>query len=106
MNTLKHLNLSEKDFSLIIDGLDYLPEKSAMGGFMGDLLGTMFMKDDPDAKRKMEIDRKLRMEKEKHDKDMMKEDIKILQGKLLMLKRYLMETGALNDTMDILNHIS
>ncbi|MEP7317193.1 MAG: hypothetical protein ABI921_00575 [Panacibacter sp.] len=70
MSPLQQLNLTEKDFDLIIEGLENLPEK--------------------------EMEQKIII---------LKEDIKILQGKLLMLKRHLMQEGALSTTYDILNHI-
>lgn len=104
MNTLQSLNLNENDFKLIIDGLDCLPEKGFAGEMMGDLLMGMIAKDDPLAQEKMKQER----EKSRRDREMKKaaivDDIKILQGKLLMLKRYLMEQGALNETTNILNN--
>lgn len=105
MSTLQQLNLTEKDFDLLIEGLDVLPEKGLSGELMGDLLGAMLSKDDPDGKNKFLIERdKRRKEKEDHKKSLI-EDIKILQGKLLMLKRYFMEQGALSDTYEIINHL-
>lgn len=106
MNTeLQKLDLSEKDFMLIIDGLDALPKKDLAGEMMGDLLGALIMKDDSEGKRKMEIDREQRQLKAKREKETMIEDIKILQGKLLMLKRFLQQQGALRETYDIINHV-
>jgi hypothetical protein len=106
MSELKHLNLTEKDFDLLVEGLDSLPEKGIAGELMGDLLHAMLSKDDSEGKSKFQIER----EKKQKDKELkqreMKEDIKILQGKLLMLKRYLIHHGALNETCEIINHIS
>lgn len=106
MSELKHLNLTEKDFDLLVEGLDSLPEKGMAGELMGDLLGAMLSKDDSEGKNKFQLEReKKQREKEIRQREM-KEDIKILQGKLLMLKRYLSQQGALNETYDIINHVS
>jgi hypothetical protein len=106
MTTLKHLNLTERDFELIIDGLEELPNKNQMGEMMGDLLMGVMSKDDPDAHTKIKAERELRLAKKRKDEQLIKEDIKILQGKLLMLKRYLIEQDAFTQATDILNHIS
>ena len=106
MSELKHLNLTEKDFDLLVEGLDSLPEKGRAGELMGDLLGAMLSNDDSEGKNKFQLEReKKQREKEIRQREM-KEDIKILQGKLLMLKRYLSQQGALNETYDIINHVS
>lgn len=105
MTELKQLNLNEKDFDLLVEGLDALPEKGIAGEMIGDLMGAMFMKDDEAAKAKYEADRDQKRRDKEDKQKMMKEDIKILQGKLLMLKRYLMEQGALNETYSILDHV-
>lgn len=104
--TLKHLNLSERDFELIIDGLEELPNKGAVGEMMGDLLLGVISKDDTEAHNKFKHDRDERLRKVKKEQALVKEDIKILQGKLLMLKRYLIEQDAFNQSVDIVNHVS
>ena len=95
--TLKHLNLTERDFELIIDGLEELPNKNAIGEMMGDLLLGVV------SKIKRERDERINLKKK--EQLLMKEDIKILQGKLLMLKRYLIEQDAFNQAIDIVNHV-
>jgi hypothetical protein len=41
--------------------------------------------------------------KRQKERDALKEDIRILQGKLLLFKRYLIEQDALRQTREILN---
>lgn len=106
MATLKHLNLTERDFELIIDGLDQVPNKNQAGEMLGDLMLGMLTKDDPEVAAKMKAEREDRQRKAKKEKDLMVEEIKILQGKLLMLKRYLAEQDALGQATDIINHLS
>lgn len=106
MSTLKHLNLTERDFELIISGLDALPEKGMAGEMLGDFIQAALTQGDEEKMAKIIIERKTNHKNKQKDKDLLIEDIKILQGKLLMLKRYLMEQGALNETQEILNHIS
>lgn len=105
MTTLKHLNLTERDFELIIDGLDQVPNKNQVGELLGDMMVGMFAKDDPEAMAKFKAEREIKQNLLKREKMLMVEEIKILQGKLLMLKRYLMEQDALGQVTDIINHI-
>lgn len=105
MNNLQSLNLSENDFKLIVDGLDALPSKDLAGEMMADLMICAFKKEGDDMDKI--IDDRKRVQQRKNDaKAILCEDIKILQGKILMLKRYLLENNALKETVDIINHIS
>lgn len=96
MQDLKSLNLTTDDFKLLIEGLDALPERGTAGELMGELLIASLMKDDSEAKSKMEQERKERKEKQQVEKERMQENIKILQGKLLMFKRYLQDNNLLS----------
>lgn len=105
-NQLQSLNLTDNDFKLIIDGLDALPSKDLAGDIMGDLLmGMLSDKTNPESQQKLKMEREQKRSKKVKAKEAMQEDIKILQGKLLMLKRYLLERGALIETYDIINHV-
>ena len=95
MNNLKSINLTENDFDMMVKGLDALPNKDAAGEMMGDLLFGMLSKGADDiGTAKLEIDKQ--KAKAKRDRDMLTEDVRVLQGKLILLKRYLLE----NDLMD------
>jgi hypothetical protein len=65
----------------------------------------MFAKDDPEGMAKLKAEREDRMRKAKAEKMLMIEEVKILQGKLLMLKRYLIEQDAFSQATDIINHL-
>ena len=67
MSELKHLNLTEKDFDLMVEGLDSLPEKGMAGELLGDLFGSMLMEEDSEAKIKFENER----DKKRKEKEMM-----------------------------------
>ena len=66
------------------------------------LLEGMLTKDNPEAMEKQKREREERMKKAEFAKNQQKEDIRILQGKLLMLKRWLLQAGALRQANDIL----
>lgn len=103
MNTLQQLNLSERDFKLLIDGLDALPERGVAGDMMAEIIMHAFSKNEVDEKKmKLQLDAARRDKESK--KESLIEDVKILQGKLIMLKRYLAEQGALDGANDIINH--
>lgn len=104
LEQIKLLNLTENDFKLLVDGLDVLPEKGMAGELMGDLfMGIMTDKKDSEAIEKIKLDRENKRRIAEKAKESLKDDIKILQGKLLMLKRYLQENKLLKDTYEILN---
>lgn len=106
MSTLKHLNLTEQDFQMIVDGLEQLPHRNDMGEMMGELLVGVFAKDGDESAVKMKSEREQRMKKAQDAKKQIIEDVRVLQGKLIMLKRYLIEQNALSQATDIINHIS
>lgn len=99
---LRMLNLTMKDFDLIVEGLDELPNKGVAADMMVSILMAGFIKDEE--ARASEMNKKeIEMKRKEEAKAFMKEEIKILQGKLLMLKRYMQENKLLSDAYDILN---
>jgi hypothetical protein len=102
---LRNLQLTERDFQLLVDGLDTLPNKDFAGDIMEGLMMGMLKKDGGDNTKLSDFEKKRQAEKLKkeRDKEMLKEDIKILQGKLLMFKRFLIQQDALKQVDDILN---
>ena len=100
---IKLLNLTDEDFKLMVDGLDALPERGAAGEMMGELLIGMLSKGDEEKERQMKLERDDRRRKAEKDKESIRENVKILQGKLLILKRYLQENNALAQTYEVLN---
>lgn len=99
---LKNLQLEEKDFDLLLKGLEALPHSDMAGEMMVDLLSLAFAKDDPEDKRKVIEDREKRTRTKEKEKQHLIEEVKILQGKLLLLKRYLIQNNLLKDAENIL----
>lgn len=101
---IKNLELTEKDFQMLVDGLDALPEKGVSGEIFESLMVGL-MKKDGDTKELSDFEKKRLAEraKKEREKEALREDIKILQGKLLMFKRYLIQQDALKQVDDILN---
>jgi len=98
---VKNLELTDADFSLIIKGLDNLTsnEESMKREVAMSVMESMM----PDGmKERFKADMQKRITKDKLEKETMAEDIKILQGKLLMFKRWLASEGALKQTNEIL----
>lgn len=103
MNEIEKLNFSEADFKLLNEGLECLPNKDIGGELMIGLLSAMVSKDDPDLKLKMDLQRKQDKTKADQAKALMIEEVRILQGKVLMLQRYLRTNGLLKDAHSYLN---
>jgi len=87
---IKSLELTENDFKLLIDGLDCLPEKNASGElFVAIFEGKLGDKNPGDIKRRAD----------EIKKEALKDEIRILQGKLLLFKRWLIEQKALKKAL-------
>lgn len=99
---LKNLQLEEKDFDLLLKGLEVLPSSDLAGEMMIDLFSMAFAKDDPEAKQKLLEDKENRKRAKEKEKQHLIEEVKILQGKLLLLKRYLIQNNLLKDAENIL----
>jgi len=100
---IQDLELTDSDFKMIIDGLDFLPEKGMTGEMMTTLFEGLLSDKSPENMEKLKKEREYRRKKEETTKEQLKEDIKILQGKLLMFKRYLIENNALKQVNDLIN---
>lgn len=102
---LRNLELTERDFQLLVDGLDTLPDKNAAGDIMSTLFTGLIAGDRRESPEFKEFERKQEVERRKaaKEKEALKEDIRILQGKLLMFKRFLIQQDALKQVEDILN---
>lgn len=101
MDVLKQLNLTEDEFKMIVDGLDQLPNKGNIGDMMIHMLTASMSKDNPEAKAKMEAELEKESRKKELEKEILIENIKILQGKLLLFKRFLQQEGALQQAKSI-----
>ena len=97
MKNLRDLNLTNEEFKLIIDGLDELPNRGAIGSMMGNLMIDMIADKEQGNPmlNKMERDRDLRRRKEEQKKQELSDKIKILQGKLLQFKNFLANNNLL-----------
>lgn len=100
---IQELQLTEQDFDLIIAGLNELPNKGFAGLMMGAMIKGLITKDDPEAKAKSELEQKAEQLKVEREKKALDEDISVLKGKLIMLKRFLVTNGALKAVDDIIN---
>lgn len=101
MENLKTLNLQEKDFKMIIDALEAYPLKDMAGEMLMDIL-KLSLSEKPD-REKILRERRILEEKRSREQSQAKDDIKILQGKILMLKRLLIENKIMEDVKDIYN---
>lgn len=100
---LKNLQLETKDFDLLIQGLENLPNKDMAGEMMVDMLSMAFAgKDEDFDKNKLAREREERKRESAKAKEALVEDIKILQSKLILLKRYLVQNNLLKDVENIL----
>ncbi|HXR85045.1 MAG TPA: hypothetical protein VN722_12085 [Hanamia sp.] len=100
---IENFDLTEDDFKLIIDGLDCLPTKSFPGTMMIEIIGAIMPDQDEEImeRRKRELDTKFK--KQELERQLLIENIRILQGKLLTIKRFLREQGALKEANNIIN---
>lgn len=103
MKELELLNLTEDDFKMLNDALECLPSKNMAGELMGELLISAFSKGDGENVEHIKAERDIRMKKAEKEKQLMVENIRILQGKVLMLQRHMRMNGLLKDANDIIH---
>jgi hypothetical protein len=101
---LQEIQLTEADFNLLIEGLDSLPEKGAAGLIMASLTGKLMAGDNP--RHQAEVDKAIARHEKEHEarKKAIDEDIALLKGKLILLKRYLVTNGALKTVNKIVGN--
>lgn len=102
---IKNIGLTLKDFDLLVEGLDSLPEKGMAGDIMFQLIGGMISKGNEEMENKIMADREKEKAKRELERALQKDDIKILQGKLLSFKRYMIENGLLDDAKTIIEGV-
>lgn len=100
---IKNLELTEQDFKMLVDGLDALPEKDTAGELMGAVLEGMLGDKNPEAIERYKRDQLAKRKAKDREKENLKEEIRILQGKLLMFKRWLIQNDALKQVDDLFN---
>lgn len=103
MEQLKNLDFTENDFQLLIDGLDALPEKGTLSVIMAELVKVPILTSESQAKEAAARVKKA-FDRLDVEKKLMMEDIRILQGKLYLMKRFLVENNLLKKASDIVNN--
>jgi hypothetical protein len=98
---IKDFNLTDEDFTLLVKALDYLPESGFAGEIVTSLLTGMLSKE-RNEKARIEALEKARNRTREQEKGLLKEECRILQGRLLLIHRQLMQEGALKSANDIL----
>lgn len=89
------LNLTEADFTMLIDALEHLPNKDDKKEIFNTLFGGIRQK--PENVDKYFEDRRRVLEAKEEAKKEFIDDIKILQGKLLVAKRELTKAASPNE---------
>jgi hypothetical protein len=86
LNKLKDLDITTKDIELLLIGLDAIKVADRSGSLLLELFASVATKENPEQMR--------RLEKELEHKDIhfseVLEDLQILKGKLILLKRFLL----------------
>lgn len=103
-NEQKQPILTEKDFSLIFDGLEMLSQKRNIPDFIFSGIKDSFSSKIPDLfKDKVEKQVNEFKEKYKREQEEIHEEVILLKGKLIAYKRSLHVNNLMKDVDDILN---
>jgi len=102
---IEDFDLTEEDFSLIMKALEHLPSSGLAGEIIGKLIvDTMPRGGDPNAKARVESAYKAQQRRLDQEKEVLTEEIRLLQGKLIAIKRKLATAGALKQATDVLKN--
>ena len=86
------MKLTEKEFDMIIEALEQLPNKSQDGKLGAMLMAKLMFKDDEEAMQKAEDELTLREMKEEAERKETKKKCGIISGKLYMMKDQIVES--------------
>jgi hypothetical protein len=96
--------LTAEDFDVLIKGVDSLPEAGMMGDLFNDLMmGAIVVGQNPSRKDDFMKSVSNRLAEKKRRAAGEAEDMVLLKGKLILLKRLLLSNEAIKMTNDILN---
>lgn len=101
-DAIKNIGLTDKDFDMINEALENLPSKDAAGRLFTGLFKTMLIKDEEKLKEMQKKDSEEEAER-KHELKLLKEDIRILQSKIIQLKRIFYNDRLDSEINDALN---
>jgi hypothetical protein len=104
MSDSNSIHLSEKDFLMIAQALDKLLVRNDTKDLFFDAFTDVILKDQPAALHKFEQERAKRREAEIKSMQLLTDDVRLLQAKLITLKRLLVEKANLNEVDSILNY--
>lgn len=96
---LKNLELTIKDFDLIVKSLEAFPDKDRAEMILMELTGQAVLGDASKERFKSEFAQK--RAKADRERVVILEEVRILQGKLLMLKRYMEKNNFLAELDDL-----
>lgn len=86
------MKLTEKEFDMIIEALEQLPNKSQDGKLGVRLMAKLMFKDDEEAMQKAEDELTLREMKEEAERKEAKKKCGVISGKLYMMKDQIVES--------------
>jgi hypothetical protein len=98
---IQEVNLTEDDFNLIIKSLDFLPSKDLLNVMIRSTIIMALSNSEEETKRRLEEVMKS-SKNDEAERGILKEDISILKGKLILLKRFLVENSAITEVNNIL----
>ena len=85
------MKLTEKEFDMIIEALEQLPNKSQDGKVIAKLMAKMLLNNDEEAMKKAEDEFAVREIKEEEERKEAKKNCSIITGKLYMMKDEIVE---------------
>lgn len=94
--------LSDEEIRLLIDGLENLPHKDVSGDIMETLISTALLKD-PIERARMEREREEKRRVKEGSKEQLKNKIRMLQGKILMMKEAVDDAELGSEIDDLVN---
>jgi glycerol-3-phosphate dehydrogenase len=93
---IKNLDISEKEFSLIIEALREYPDSKLQKESISNLLSSLFFVRTPEQAKEATRKETIRVDQKRRELEPLRDDITILSSKLIMLKRILIENNLMS----------
>lgn len=101
--SVKDLELTNEDFAMLMDALEHLPAKNMGNEILSAMMDATLASRSPQQKAEIERKRKTEAENMRKERNDVIEQVRLLQAKIIMMKRLLIQENALKEANDILN---
>lgn len=101
--SVKDLDLTTEDFTMLMDALEHLPFKNTGNDVVDAMMDGVLAAHSPEKKDEISRKRKVKLAQDQRERADVIEKIRLLQAKIIMIKRVMIQENALKEANEIIN---